>query len=177
MVARLNLGVALEIPEPHCGELQQWREKLGDPLAGAIAPHVTLLPPTAVPGVGLAEVDAHLTAAAAGGRSFEVHLRGAGTFRPVSSVLYVVLVEGRTECTELEAAVRAGPLQRELRFPFHPHVTVAHDVPDEMLDQGEEQLASYEARFPVPGIALFEQERDGVWRPLRRFPFGSRTNG
>ena len=31
--------------------------------------------------------------------------------------------------------MRSGPLERELKFPYHPHVTVAHDLPEEALDR------------------------------------------
>ena len=71
-----------------------------------------------------------------------------------------------------EAQVRSGPLQRDLKFPYHPHVTVAHDVGDEMLDRAFEELASYNAQFRVWGFTMFEQGRDKVWRPQRDFPFG-----
>ena len=41
-------GVAVTIPEPWSATLQRAREDFGDPMAAAIPPHVTLLPPTAV---------------------------------------------------------------------------------------------------------------------------------
>ena len=72
----------------------------------------------------------------------------------------------------LEGKVRAGPLARDLSFPYHPHVTVAHDVGDEMLDRAFAALASYDASFRVWGFTLFEQGPDKVWRPQRDFPFG-----
>src|SRR6478672_9495205 len=44
----LTIGVAVGIPEPYATELREWRHKFGDPMASAIPPHVTLLPPTEV---------------------------------------------------------------------------------------------------------------------------------
>ena len=101
-----------------------------------------------------------------------MHLRGSGTFRPVSPVVFVPLAAGISECERLEAAVRSGPLARELRFPYHPHITVAHDLPAEGLDRAYAALAGFEAVFAVPGFSLFEQDRDGQWRPQRDFVFG-----
>ena len=104
-------------------------------------------------------------------------LRGSATFRPVSPVVFVPVVKGLADCERLEAQVRSGPLQRELRFPYHPHVTVAHDLPEDALDRAFDGLARYEASFMVWGFTLFEQDRQGVWRPQRDFPFGSGRPG
>ena len=77
-----------------------------------------------------------------------MQLRGTGTFRPVSPVVFVPLVQGIGECERLEARCASGPLDRELPFPYHPHVTVAHDVAHPALDAVYEELAGYEATLP-----------------------------
>jgi 2'-5' RNA ligase len=176
-MAHREIGVAIGIPEPYTSELQGWRERLGDPNASDIPPHVTLLPPTELHTDDLAEVEEHLQSLAQDHGSFTMHLRGSGTFRPISPVVFVPLVQGIGECEQLEVAVRSGPLLREVRFPYHPHVTVAHDVEDAMLDRAFAELAAYDARFPVWGFSLFEKGRDAVWRPQRDFPFGKPLPG
>jgi 2'-5' RNA ligase len=168
---RRNIGVAIEIPEPYGAELREWRDRLGDPQAQQIPPHVTLLPPTAVRDVALPAIADHLLRIATAEQPFEIILRGSGTFRPVSPVTFVTLGAGISDCERLQAQVRSGPLARELRFPYHPHVTVAHDVDDVLLEKGFQELASYAGRFDVSGFTLFEQDSDDVWRPLRHFPF------
>ena len=172
-MARRDFGVALGIPEPWTGQLQDWRERLGDPNAAGIPPHVTLLPPTALHDEDVESVEQHLRVVASGERAFALHLRGTGTFRPVSPVVFVEVIEGARDCARVQAAVRSGPLTRELGFPYHPHVTVAHDLPEPALDEAERVLADFDARFTVWGFTLFEQDRAGVWRPQRDFPFGS----
>lgn len=167
-----DFGVAIGLPEPYTSELQGWRERLGDPNAAGIPPHVTLLPPTALRTDDLPVVEEHLRRIAAAESPFEVHLRGSATFRPVSPVVFVPLVRGISECERVEAQVRSGPLERSLSFPYHPHVTVAHDLGEEALDRAFIELAGYEARFTVWGFTLFEQGPDQVWRPQRDFPFG-----
>lgn len=172
-----DIGVAIGIPEPYTTELQGWRERLGDPNAADIPPHVTLLPPTALGTEDLAKVEEHLRLVAERHESFVMHLRGSGTFRPISPVVFVPLVQGIGECERLEAAVRSGPLAREVRFPYHPHVTVAHDVAGDLLDRAFDDVASYDARFRVWGFSLFEKGREGVWRPQRDFLFGEPLPG
>jgi len=176
-MARRDIGVAIGLPEPYTSELQSWRERLGDPNAADIPPHVTLLPPTAVRTDDLHEVEDHLRQIAETSEPFMMHLRGSGTFRPISPVVFVPLVQGIGECERLELAVRSGPLLREVKFPYHPHVTVAHEVADPLLDKAFDELATYDARFRVWGFSLFEKGVDEVWRPQRDFAFGAQLPG
>lgn len=172
-----TIGVAIAIPNPWGDVLQNWREKVGDPLARAIPTHVTLLPPTQVDPSALDRIERHLRGVAASEQAFDLHLRGTGTFRPVSPVVFVQLASGIAQCERLASSVRSGPLCRDLPFPYHPHVTVAHDLPDQSLDQAFDELSGFEARFAVSGFSLFEHGRDGVWRPQRYFPFEDVNGG
>jgi 2'-5' RNA ligase len=170
--AERTIGVAIAIPEPHGRELQSWREQFGDPEAHKIPAHVTLLPPTVVVDADLPAIEEHLLAAAAACDPFTIRLRGTGTFRPASAVVFVTLAEGISGCEAVEAKVRTGPLgHRALDFAYHPHVTVAHDLPDLALDRAFESLADYDARFHVWGFSLYAHGADGVWRPQRDFAF------
>jgi 2'-5' RNA ligase len=164
-----TIGVAIAIPDPFGQELQRWREYFGDPFAAAIPSHVTLLPPTCIR--DLDAVEKHLLGIAEAEPPFLLHLRGTGSFRPVSPVVYVSVAEGNSDCERLEKQVRSGPLDRELRFSYHPHVTIAHDLPDERLDAALRALRTYEAQFSVRGFSLYEHGEDAVWRPVRDFPF------
>nr|WP_202627778.1 2'-5' RNA ligase family protein [Cellulomonas sp. APG4] len=167
---QVRIGVALQVPAPWGPTLQQARAGFGDPLAQDIPPHVTLLGPTVVEPAELEAVGDHLTAVGRSHGPFTLHLRGTGTFRPVSAVVFVQVVQGIAECELLERAVRSGPLAQDVRFNYHPHVTVAHDVPDEDLDRAFDELADFEAQFLVDSIQVFEHGDDGVWRPVRSFP-------
>lgn len=167
-----RIGVAVGIPEPWGSQLDEHRADAGDPLAGLMPAHLTLLGPTEIDDSTQAwgAAQAHLAEVAAGHRPFQVQLRGTGTFRPVTQVVYVRVAAGAADCEALAADIRSGPLERSLEFPYHPHVTVAHDVPSEDLDRVAVRLASFEARFPIDGFTLYEHRADGRWRPHRRFP-------
>lgn len=169
-----NIGVAVAVPPPHAAQLQVWRERLGDPTAHAIPAHITLLPPTRVAEGELGKIDAHLHEVAAGEAGpFPLVLRGTGTFRPVSPVVFVQVALGIANCARLESRVRSGPLSRELRFPYHPHVTIAQDVPDDVLDRALGALSGYDVRFEVAEFSLYLLGSDGVWRPERRYRLGA----
>ncbi len=168
--SQVRIGIAIEVPEPFATELQDARARFGDPLARAIPPHITLVGPTVVDESVLPAVGEHLEKVVGDVPAFRVHLRGTGTFRPVSPVVFVTVAEGIAECEILEQAVRTGVLDQELRFSYHPHVTVAHEVPDAALDRAFDELAGYEAVFHVDAVWQYEHGDDGVWRPQRRFP-------
>ncbi|MGY4925370.1 2'-5' RNA ligase family protein [Streptomyces sp. 900105755] len=170
----VTIGVSIAVPEPHGSLLQERRAGFGDAAAHGIPTHVTLLPPTEVDEGELAVVQAHLGEVAAAGRPFPMRLCGTGTFRPLSPVVYVRVAQGAEDCAWLQARVRdeAGPLARELQFPYHPHVTVAHGIDEAAMDRAFAELAGYEAEWPCTGFALYEQGADGVWRKLRDYVFG-----
>jgi 2'-5' RNA ligase len=168
-----TIGVAIPIPDPYGLELQRARQSFGDPLARSIPTHITLVPPVRVAGAALAEIESHLRAVAADERPFPILLRGTGTFRPISPVVFVALAIGISECENLESRVRRGPLHRTPDFPYHPHVTIAHHLSDDLLDRAFKELSGYEAEFPVWGFSLYEHGLDGVWRPQRDFAFGA----
>ena len=165
-----TIGVAVAIPAPWARELQRCRESFGDPLAGGIPIHVTLLPPTAIDERALPAVQDHLRKIADDERGFTMRLFGTSSFRPTSPVVFVELREGVEECTRIEEKVRSGPLHRPIDFAYHPHVTIAHDLPPVVLDEAQRALADYDVSFEVDGFSLYEHV-EGVWRPVRFFSF------
>jgi hypothetical protein len=65
--------------------------------------------------------------------------------------------------------VRRGPLARTLSFPYHPHVTVAHDVPGDMLEFAYSGLSDLSAAFRVESFTEFEQTPSGAWAVAREY--------
>jgi 2'-5' RNA ligase len=170
--SRVTVGVLIEIPEPHASVLSGWRKRVGDELGAVIPPHVTLLPPTPIERSELPAVHTHLAKSAEAGHPFPMHLFGTGTFRPMSPVVFIQVARGIADCEGLQRLVRSGPLTRELEFTYHPHVTVAQDIPDEQLDAAYDGLASFIARFPVDHFSLFERAPAGAWSRLEDFRLG-----
>jgi 2'-5' RNA ligase len=164
-----TIGVAVAIPEPWATELQDYRTSLGDTMAATIPTHITLVPPTEVSQDELEKIEAHLTTVASEVQRFQVHLRGTGTFRPVSPVVFVSVVEGISQCEQLADAVRRGPLDVDLRFPYHPHVTIAHHVSEPQLDQAFDELADFESEFRVEHFGLYVHDDERGWTPTRCF--------
>ncbi len=168
----LTVGVAIPVPDPYGAELRRYRASFGDAQAEAVPTHITLLPPTIVESSALEEIDEHLSKVASVHPRFRMQLRGTATFRPNSPVVFVALTEGISTCEVLSEAIRTGPLERDLPFPYHPHVTVAQEVSNEALDRAFETLADFECRFDVPAFAMYTHEEVHGWVPRREFPLG-----
>ncbi|GIJ19501.1 2'-5' RNA ligase family protein [Micromonospora lutea] len=167
----VQIGIAVDIPEPWGSLLTRRRLEAGD--HNTVPAHVTLLGPTEIPVTALPGVERHLARVAAAHLPFTLHLRGTGTFRPVTQVVFVAVAAGISECELLAAAINAAPqLRRELRFPYHPHVTVAQDVAPEALDRVYEDLADFSAMFEVDHFTLFSHSGETRWQPRRDFRLG-----
>lgn len=165
-----TIGVAIAVPEPWGSRLQDYRASLGDKTAHGIPTHITLMPPFEVDEEDIPAVEKHLAEAAASRPPFRIHLRGTGTFRPVSPVVFVTVVLGISSCEQLAMAVRRGPLATDLVFPYHPHVTVAHDLEDELLDRAFDELSDFECIFNADHFLLYVHDAEVGWQPTREFP-------
>lgn len=165
-----TIGVAIAVPEPWGSRLRDYRIAAGDSIAVQIPSHVTLVPPLEVSSEDLSGIHEHLSVVAAANATFQIRLRGTGTFRPVSPVVFVMLAEGISACEVLAAALRGGPLDVPLKFPYHPHVTVAHQLPEDALDQAFADLADFECLFTAAEFHLYEHDEEHGWRPTRGYP-------
>jgi 2'-5' RNA ligase len=168
-----RIGVAIDIPEPWGSQLTRRRAAAGDPQAAYTPAHVTLLGPTDVETDLLPAVEKHLEAVASAQQPYAIHLRGTGTFRPVTEVVFVTVAQGISECELLAGAIAAAEgVHRDGRFPYHPHVTVAQDVPPAALDAVFDDLAMFSARFEAASFTLFSHDGAGLWQRRRDFPLG-----
>ena len=168
----VTIGVAVAIPEPCGSTVMMAREGYGDAQARSIPTHITLLPPAMVSPVMLDGIDEHLRQAASKVKPFRVSLHGSATFRPVSPVVFLALNEGISGCESLERVVRSGPLLRRRNFPYHPHVTLVHDVAEQAMDDAFRDFAEYRFSFEASAFTLYQQDEHRVWQPVREYQLG-----
>ncbi|MFI5426296.1 2'-5' RNA ligase family protein [Aeromicrobium sp. UC242_57] len=167
------IGVSIAIPEPYGSLLRRKRAEFGDPLAETVPSHVTLIPPTEVRDDELEAVCASLERASVTLPPFTMKLRGTGTFRPVSPVVFVAVSQGISYTEMLAKCVRNALDSPEPEFPFHPHVTVAHNLDDASLDRAYDDLSDFACDFVVSEFALYHHEDELGWVPQRAFPLGA----
>ena len=172
-----TIGVAIAVPEPWGTRLQDYRTALGDQTAEGIPTHITLMPPFEVDLGELPLIEQHLLEASACSNAFRIHLRGTGTFRPVSPVVFVTVVEGISGCEQLAFSVRRGPLETDLQFPYHPHVTVAHHLADDRLDRAFDELASFDCTFVADRFSMYVHDAEDGWVVARDFALTAAADG
>lgn len=170
----MSVGVILGFPPAIAEELQRWRASFGDPMAGVIPAHITLV--TTTPTLDWETTRQHVREVARAQAPFMVTIAGTGSFRPISPVVYIKVEDGFDACVDLHEKLQTGPLQRDLPFSYHPHVTVAHDVASESLDEAETVLKDYRATFPVVSMGLYEHDADGIWQLREELDFGTETD-
>jgi 2'-5' RNA ligase len=153
------------VPPPLADRLRRVRRSCGDSLAD-LPPHITVIPPTPVARAALPALVRQIETRAASFGRFQVRLTGAGTFRPVSPVVYARLAKGFESCQALEAQLRPAFDGLEDRFPYYPHVTVAQDTPDAGLDGAEQAISQLDETFVVTGVDICLLRSDAVWQPL-----------
>jgi 2'-5' RNA ligase len=167
-----GIGILIHVPEPFGQQLEQVRVDFEDPWAGTVPSHVTLVPPVEVTPECLEALDGSLADAAAQIAPYPIRLRGTGTFRPVSPVVFIAVSLG-ISCTELLAQrVRAAVGGVDLEFPYHPHVTIAQDLDDIRLDQAYEQLRDFECEFLVEEFSFYVHNDVTGWAAERDFVLG-----
>ena len=80
---------------------------------------------------------------------------------------------------------RRGPLARSLSFPFHPHVTLAHEVAEDGLDTAARKGEDLTMNFTVTELHLYRHRSrpaghsdsqcpasEGGWDVVAAFAFG-----
>ncbi len=164
-----TIGVAIALAEPWATQLQEYRASLGDETAGLIPTHVTLVPPVDLAEPQIVAATDLLDEVAADFPPFLMQLRGTGTFRPVSPVVFVSLVQGISRCEALAARIRRGPLDVPLQHAYHPHVTIAHHRPEDVMDRAFAELATFDCSFDVERFHLYRHDEEAGWRPVRDF--------
>ncbi|MGB3258815.1 MAG: 2'-5' RNA ligase family protein [Ornithinimicrobium sp.] len=167
-----TVGVVLIVPDPIGSEVTRLRTHIGDTLGMAIPTHITLLPPTSISVERTRALEQHLAQVAASHGPLTIEVTGTDTFRPASEVVYLAIGQGAQQCAELNAAVCSGPVKSPSAFPFHPHITLAHDLAAEVLDEVADDYADLQDEFEVPQMCLYGLDRERGWQVRKVYRLG-----
>ena len=123
---QLNVfALVIYVPEP----LGCFLDDLRRELAPGCNPHahVSVLPPRPL-AVGWQAASVQARALTESWAPFEIELTGLQIF-PVTNVIYLEIGAGGAELRRMNAAMNTGDLESEEPFPYHPHVTLAQEIP------------------------------------------------
>lgn len=164
----LSICIAVAVPDPLATQIDSRRSPFQIMGRREMEPHITILPPRRVQRGEFEDLRAIFASVASVHSGFQVRLRGAGTFRPRSPVVYV-RVEDADACKALALdlhLVIEDSLER-----YEPHVTVARRVPDDVLDEALQGFADFDSRFEVERVWLYVRS-ERVWMRQASLPLG-----
>lgn len=166
---QFTLGVVIPVPEPQRSVLREWRRKFGGAATESIAPHITLVSGDYLGSWEQAAAQVHRVAADSS--QFNVTLASARSFQPASQVVYLPLAAGSERCWALHEALLGGPLRHESKFDYHPHLTIAQNVPEADLAAARTSLQEVELSFDVHSVQLFDTQ-NGAWNFCEQIALG-----
>jgi 2'-5' RNA ligase len=172
---RLNIfALVIYVPPPLGSFLDDLRRELvphDNPHA-----HVSVLPPRPV-AVDWQEAAGHVRSLASGWQPFEVELTGVQMF-PVTNVIYIGVGAGAAELNRMHVATNSGSLAFDEPFIYHPHVTLAQDIPGAEV-RGVLEIAvrrwkefTGPRRFRVDRAVLVQNTLNDCWLDLAGYSFG-----
>lgn len=168
-----SLGVIITMPPGLQAELGEVRTRYATPGSPIVPAHITLISGRSTS--SWQEAADHVREVAKTVKSFTISLRGTGSFEPVSPVIFLNIVKGQTECVSLHEALLEGPIEHLVGFDYQPHVTIAHDLPEQTMQQAEIEMADFSADFAVESIGLYDFHNGG-WALREEISFGGKPD-
>ena len=173
---RLNVfALVIYIPNP----LGLFLDDLRRELAPHYNPHahVSVLPPRAL-SVDWRKATDQLRAQAETWRPFDVELTTLGIFR-VTDVIYLEVGGGAAELRRMHESTNADALAFNEPFEYHPHITLAQDIPHgqvpEVYDLARRRWEEFRGvrSFRAERAVFVQNTLGNVWTDLADLPLGS----
>jgi 2'-5' RNA ligase len=168
-------ALVIYIPDP----LGAFLDNLRRELVPSYNPHahVSVLPPRSL-AVDWQTASEQARTLAESWPPFDIELTDLQVF-PTTDVLYLEVGAGARELREMHAAMNTRALAFPEPFVYHPHITLAQEVPREAVPE----LCEYAVRRwnEFRGRRVFRAERavfvqntvDNIWVDLAEYSFGS----
>jgi len=173
---RLNVfALVIYIPGPLGAFLDDLRRELVphyNPHA-----HVSVLPPRPL-SVDWQTASGQVRAQSQSWAPFDVELTGLDIFR-LTKVIYLEVGGGARELRAMHQSVNTAALAFEDPFPYHPHITLAQEVPHEgvreVFDLATRRWAEYRGprSFRAERAVFVQNSIHNIWLDLADFSLGS----
>jgi 2'-5' RNA ligase len=173
---RLNVfALVIYIPDP----LGRFLDELRQELVPSYNPHahVSVLPPRPL-AVDWSVAAGQVRSLTGAWTPFEIELTDIGIF-PLTDVIYIQLGAGASELSRMHTAMNSGPLGFHEPFPYHPHVTLAQEIPagqvDSVCETAVERWRDYRGprTFRADRAAFVQNTLQNCWIDLAEYPLGA----
>lgn len=169
-------ALVIYIPAP----LGQFLDDLRKELVPHYNPHahVSVLPPRPIPGGNWRGASEQARALTEGWAPFDVELTSIRVF-PRTDVIYIEIGAGASELYDLHAAMNSSALEFAEPYEYHPHITLAQEVPHDDVREMTELASRRWKEYPGPRTfradrAVFVQNTVGnCWVDLAEYALGA----
>lgn len=163
-----QLALVAYIPGPLGKFLDRLRSDL---VSGCnLQSHVTILPPRLLDAPE-SELVADLESKANATASFEIRLGPIEVF-PITNVIYISLATGTSDVEDLHGKLTNSRFASMEMYPFHPHVTLAQEIPADKVPEVLERATSAwetwskERSFTVDRLTFVRNENGFGWKTI-----------
>ena len=138
--------------------------------------HVSLLPPRPL-AVDWSVASDQVCRVLNSWNPFEIELTGVDIF-PVTDVIYLEVGCGAAELRQVHRAMNAGPLEFQEPFAYHPHITLAQELPRDDVAATSEMArrlwGEYTGprRFPAEHAVFVQNSLGNCWIDLASYSLG-----
>ena len=141
--------------------------------------HVSVLPPRPL-AVDWSAATTQVRALTDGCAPFEVEVRDVRVF-PVTDVVYLGIGDGFSTLDRMHSSMNRGTLEFREPFSYHPHITLAQEIPHEDVASVQElacrRWAEYRGRrgFRAERAVFVQNTVQNCWIDLAAFSLGEVT--
>ena len=161
------------------GELGRFLDDLRRELMPHYNPHahVSVLPPRPL-GVDWLVASDEARALVEGWTPFDIELAGLEVF-PVTDVIYLEVGAGASDLRRMHEAMNAGSLAFQEPFSYHPHITLAQEVPhgglQAMHDLARRRWTEYPGNrsFRAQRAVFVQNTMTDCWVDLAEYALGA----
>ncbi len=138
--------------------------------------HVTILPPRPLHS-DLKETIRQIVEGSRNIPPFRVETGEIQVFKE-SHVVYLGIAKGVSELREFYRLLNRGPLEYLENFPYHPHITIAQNIPPDQAPRlaaaAREKWAAYcgPRGFVVSSLSFVQHVAPGIWTDVATVPVG-----
>jgi 2'-5' RNA ligase len=97
---------------------------------------------------------------------------------PVTQVIYIGIGAGGEQLTGMHSAMSTGVLEFQEPFPYHPHITLAQDVPptdiNAVYELAKRRWREYRGKrtFRAERAAFVQNTMNNLWLDLAEYSLG-----
>jgi 2'-5' RNA ligase/GNAT superfamily N-acetyltransferase len=168
----------LLLPEPVGSAVDVLRRALGADDVDRLPSHLTLVPPVNVRDDDMDSALDLLRDVAERTSPFPLRLGPTRTFLPTNPVLYLEVGGDVAPVDKVRDKIFRPPLERNLTWPFHPHVTLLDNGDESKIRSAVDALADVRFECVIDRVHLLQESNDdGVrsWHPIAEATFGARA--